>query len=1100
MDDFPNQDEEPTGDFSDFSDDEATQPMPGQGGGVPPSVPASVAASMTPSDMANIDGIDRNEYSDEDIRLVYEIVVRAEAILAEELTPESRLPTHALFLAYDEIIAENGLDPSERHISKLVFMVGGVKGDRSLMEKFKAVMTRMDITLDIDVEIDDDAQSPESDRGYRDDVHYAASDGEGRRNMDGDEDMTNAPSDGDNESNGYKSSGDFMVDDDGSTESIDAVRERLLAEMAEAFRKRRHGPFSLVDTFRTWHTAAHYVNYVLTQSDAAHEADLIDDAIDNFHLWRASSAAAEVAQPDSIPAGAYSKRTERIAIRTHEIWLAKKVLAIWRELNEDECRQAAYARLLALRRSSQESVDYDDRDFKENSHLARLAEKTYRNLALSRAFSGWANRLEEEVGKADVAAAAYEMSLKAKVLGVPRNPAFMDAMRDLLANKMAGAGGANAGPVDIPPAGPVGMPGQAVAPEAEQPEVPAPTLPQQPTHPAPVPPRPRPPVERPVEQPVSTVLVPSQPQIRDFADFQPDSSNPQPTYPAPVPPKPRPPVERPVTSLPVPTQPQTRDVVDTPRPSTAIRVTSMSPPSTAIKDAASCACSTSPVETAHVDKSGDDADDSDYDQWDEQTMLARRHILRMRYFGAWQKYTDKHIRKVEQFGEEVQDERMLQLLSAWREQAAGREYHYTDHEMEMEEIRAYAGVTTALLRWRKRAESKALHQQEVLEHYAERAEYYQRTIQALPVLREKTRQATKKDELLCLYAARTNYYLRSTQAISVWRQKAVVASEKHQLQRAYGERADYYYRTKNTVSAWQYKTKEKRKQRLKDAHLETRRIVKKGMGDRCIKQWREKLEPSYARYDVMNVSLANAVEERGLRQTSQAFTTWRSRAQARTEVEVVGDDVLKQKAVSQWRDAAALRTDIAPEAAEYFEMRTKSRALRAWSLSSLQTTNRPEMVASALEKRERRLLRHGFEKWYGRTADKLAPIELADGTYRPVGQVVGDVQQQGLEHRARGCLNTWRTATGRIASQVPVPEEPYAPTPGRPQLLLGSFGNRETTTPMAPVPSTPVAPMSGFARWQGRDSIMSRPEFGTRTARSDRTTRNPKNLRVSWAA
>ncbi|KAI1825065.1 hypothetical protein F4861DRAFT_502940 [Xylaria intraflava] len=1012
MDDSPNQ-HQPTGDFSDFSDDDATQPelqsRPGYGGAF---------STMGSSDMAQFIAIDRNEYSDEDIRIVYGIVVRAETILAEELTPSTRLPTHALFLAYDEIIAENHLDPNERHISKLVFMVGGVKGQKSLMDKFKAVMARMNITLAIE-----DAQGPGSEHEYRDrDDYYASGDAEDRPTTDDDEYMSNAHSD-DAESNGYKSSGGYMADL--SMESLDIAEEDHLANKAAAFRNRRHGPFSLVATFRKWHSAAHYVAYVCAQSDAARDADLGDAAIDRFHAWRALAAETERAAPDNVPANAYSKRTERIAIRTNQILSTRKAFARWRQLADHKYRQTRNAQILADQMDMQA---YDDDDFKENPQLARLAQRAHRNLVMSRAFTTWSNRVEEEADKAEVAAKAYEMSLKAKALGVSR-----DAIRQLLASKVSNCPGAPAGP--------------ALAPDARQPEPKGPIV-TQPTYAASVSSQSRPTVER----PLSTLAIPTQFQSRNAVDTQPNSAS--------------------------------------ARPSTAIPIIDISSAPAATTNPASCVRATvPPVEPLVASHLSEDADTSDDDHLDEQTMLARRHILRMRYFGAWQRYTSEHVKKVEQFGEEIQDQRIMQSVSTWRDQAASRRQQASDYKVEFEEARSYRKVAEAIPKWRKQSIEKAHHQQQVLEHYAERAEYYQKTTRALPILRHKTKDAEQKEELLRHYAARINYYLRATQAVSIWRQRAQDVSKDHQLKQDYGERADYYYRTRNTLSTWQQRAKERRKQRFKEAHLETRRIVKKGMGERCIKQWREKLEPSYARYEMMNVALVDAVENRGWQQTSRAFTTWRRQAQERTEAAATSDEVVKQKALNQWRTEAAVRRDMEPEAVEHWEMKTKSRALRTWNLSSLQSTNRPEMAASALERKDRKLLRQGFETWYGRTADKLVPVELPDGTYKNVGQVIKDAQQQGIQNQARGFLGTWRAAAETRARQVQ--EDAYAPTPGRPHLLLGTFGNRETTTPLAPVPS--------YSRWQARDSAMGKSEFGARTGRTERT-RNPRNLRVSWAA
>ncbi|KAI8630853.1 hypothetical protein F5Y19DRAFT_36450 [Xylariaceae sp. FL1651] len=1004
MEGFPEQ--QPTGDLSDFSDDEAPQPQRGNHG--------TLFTTMGGADLAQGAVVDRNDYSDEDIKILYEIVIRAEAILTEELTPSSRLPTHALFLAYDEILAEYGLDSSERHISKLVFMVGGVKGQMTMMDKFKAVMARMNITVAIDDPYGSGSEREYLNNNYANNPNVARHHQNDIDNEDvrtNDNYTSNTGISGD-KSDYYESSSGYLPDP--STESFDMTRERHLADRAEAFRKNHHIKFSAVATLRRWHITAHYASSLCSEFDAVREAELREGIGDKLNNWRALAAEAVQAAPNNVPANAYSKRTERIAVRTHEILSTKKALTQWRQLAQDRRRKVWDAQ---LRESELVRQRAENEGFEDNHQLARLAERAHKNLIMSRAFTMWSNRAEEEFTKGEAAAKAYEMSLKAKAFGLTRNRSAMDAMRRLLASRtnLEGDASANSGVIR-----------HTTQPESVVPVVATLThtaFGTSQTH-------------SPSERPSSAIPGVAQFQIRDPAEREPASSA---------------------------TKPSIISATTNQLPATS--------PSTVPPPVVECV---------------DDVSASDDDQIDERTMLARRHILRMRYFGAWEKYTSENVAKAEHFERERQNQRLSQSISIWRNEATSRQEQALESKMEVEGAISYQRVAKALLKWREKTRQNAGYQEQVLENYAERAEYYQRTTKALPVIRESTGKAEQREQMLSYYSERANYYLRTTQALSTWCERARDVLEKHQLQEYYGDRADYFYRTRKTLLEWKNRTKKRRKERLKEAHLETRRIVKKGMGERCIKMWRERLEPSFERFEIMNVVLVDAVEDREWQQTSRALSAWRRRACERTAATATGDAMLKQKAVVQWQEKAALHLDVQAEAEEHWEMKAASRALKNWNLSSLQKANRPEMVANALEKKDRRLLRQGFETWYGRTADKLVPVELPDGTYRNVGQLVGDARQQAIENQARGLLHTWKVAANSKVRQVE--EEAYAPTPGRPRLLLGSLGRRETTTPLAPIPNR--------AHWRARDSAMGRSDFGGRASRSER----PKNLRVSWAA
>ncbi|OLN95303.1 hypothetical protein CCHL11_04812 [Colletotrichum chlorophyti] len=88
-------------------------------------------------------------YSDRDINILHHVVATAQENL--NLLPEGeRLATNALFQAYDDILPTYGIDPEEEHhISRLVFRVGGERGDKSLLGKLHAVLERMGIGLDL---------------------------------------------------------------------------------------------------------------------------------------------------------------------------------------------------------------------------------------------------------------------------------------------------------------------------------------------------------------------------------------------------------------------------------------------------------------------------------------------------------------------------------------------------------------------------------------------------------------------------------------------------------------------------------------------------------------------------------------------------------------------------------------------------------------------------------------------------------------------------------------------------------------------------------------------------------------------------------------
>ncbi|KAI0161191.1 hypothetical protein GGR52DRAFT_563296 [Hypoxylon sp. FL1284] len=886
------------------------------------------------------------DYSDDQIRLLYQIVIRAEAILSE-LTPSSRLPTLALFQAYDEILPEHGMDPDDdQDISKLVFLIGGVRDAISLTEKFKKLMTRIGITLHITRDNSDELST------INDTVDRRLITAKNSYDVTGNHTDSSSH-------DGSDSEGEFAISADGrrshSEENpADVSRiEQHLENSAIAFQRRHYRKFSSVTTLRRWQKRSNFISSLCDQFDAARQADLQEDVESKFHSWRAIAAEAERTPLQFIPANVYSTRIEEVAVRAYEIHTAKIMLRHWRQCAMNQGRKA--------------------REMERPSDpLERVAAKAHRNLMLSRALVNWSNRLEQESEKAQMAAKAYESNLKSRAFGIhnsPPNAVHTSGLR---------------GSLDPPAAS-------------------------------------------------------------DFATSGDDAK-----------------------AAPIREDVGSGAVVDRAGlPNAGGDVDERDPPS----DSADNNCSA-------IDAASNLAD-----EMDETTMLARRHILRMRYYEAWEKHTAEKVSKAKDFEITQRDKRATTALSAWCIQTAQARQKCEHLGYNAARANYYNKAAKALDAWRQEGGEKAQEQDQILRHYATRANFYHQITKALPVWRTEGEHALQQQGVLELYANRAEYYYKTTKLLPLWQEMRDVAVREKQTLVRYAQRADYYYKTRGTILAWHDVAKEKRKQGLREAHLETRRIVKKGMGRRCIAQWRSKLQTSLEEHGAMDAILEDVVGDGEWRQSVEALDTWREKAQDRNEMVLMGDAVVKGKGLERWREQSAYHQDVLLEAEEYWKEKAVPQVLKNWNLRSLQVPNRPLMVANALEKKERRSLRTAFEGWYGRAADRLVPVELVDGTYKSVGQMVEDAQQHGLLGQARGLLNDWK-ATAKEQRETAQPEA-YTPTPGRPHIFLGGLGRRETTTPLAPVPN-----------WRASDTALRGSLAG---ARNSRTGRPGRKLRVSWA-
>ncbi|KAK4455443.1 Sfi1 spindle body protein-domain-containing protein [Podospora aff. communis PSN243] len=104
-----------------------------------------------PSSSSHISSSQNNDgdYSDDDIRLVAEIV-RLGEVIYPNLPERDRLPTTALFQAAEHILPEHGYDADNApsHIDRLIFKIGGQRSGETLSDKFKAVLAGMNIQVE----------------------------------------------------------------------------------------------------------------------------------------------------------------------------------------------------------------------------------------------------------------------------------------------------------------------------------------------------------------------------------------------------------------------------------------------------------------------------------------------------------------------------------------------------------------------------------------------------------------------------------------------------------------------------------------------------------------------------------------------------------------------------------------------------------------------------------------------------------------------------------------------------------------------------------------------------------------------------------------
>ncbi|KAH8677733.1 hypothetical protein BX600DRAFT_450592 [Xylariales sp. PMI_506] len=1059
---------------------------------------------------------DADDYDNHEIQLIFDTVTRAEEILPF-LPSSSRLPTNALFLAYEEILEERGIEaPDGPKLDKLLFKIGGSRYGETIADKFQDVMARMNITVHFDVPgnmgeelISDDDMSWQSDLHEYDDGDVPF-------------DLTDEIQSIDHAAQESLPVG--VLEHPAAVgsplpESVDSlkqgnpeVREVTLQKAVLGFQRHQDKIHSITAVEKWQEKSSRYTRICKLFHDAR-EADFQIGFNDVVIAWNEIAVEVDEMPLDDIPANVYSKRILYLAARAHDIYTTKNALAYWRQR--------------AAERSERNEPSFDKflgKSVEDDLRLSKLAQRAHENLMKSRALSQWSNRAAEERRKAQFAEMAHEMALKSRAFGFrPKLDALASTIRE------------GYEPYDGPPS-----------------EV-APGQPPQYQEPA---------ADKDRSEPIlESDARPSARRTQAILESLKRMGNPILRF-----------ARQSVAANSIAFK------------SASASTSSLLPPDLA---------SSSPVEPRDEEQKGEaeEEEEAPADDYDERTMIARRHILRMRFFQSWKDYTQDHRTRVKDFT-------MQHTLEPWRERSLSMVEKFHDSSRRHDEtvsrdalhnwaaavaqpdgLRAIAEQTRqrnqilsvlkpwvatarqyrrsiqrqrhllalwhdsqtlqgefeqaastfhkhrrleiALRNWRI-ATADAVAKKQEYEGYAQRSDYYRRSHGTIQEWKARSRgnavqMSMKRDaidswyqgcqdhvareDMMTQYASRANYYYSITKSLPAWREATAAALE---LQQELEERCTYSFfdsSSRETIQLWRTLAKQRRKARLRQAHLEVRRLVKKGMGARCVTHWRGRLEYSSNRVEQLERNMSGVTTDRAEDLLAQSLQTWRLQAEDKSQMDTTSTAVVVQKVLLDWRERCNLHGQLETDAQEYWTDRATAKALKDWKLNSLQMDGRRSTVQKHLNK-DRKLLKQSLEGWHAKTIDKLAQVPshinrngLGGAAQDNQNQLPGAGTRRTLFSLGRAVVS--RGGTPQLEDDVDeyVDEESaYAATPGRPQLLLGELGRRQTTTPLAPIPQR--QPWQGASRGPG-DSILGQSASGAVTG--SRVSRTRRNLRVSWA-
>lgn len=369
--------------------------------------------------------------------------------------------------------------------------------------------------------------------------------------------------------------------------------------------------------------------------------------------------------------------------------------------------------------------------------------------------------------------------------------------------------------------------------------------------------------------------------------------------------------------------------------------------------------------------------------------------------------------------------------------------------------------------WKKEARAACYHRQS-MEQDAQNYDYCAVQRSGLQYWRHQYRTLCDNEQ-----AAQRHYEQRMLlQAISIWKARLPLQLS---LQRDC-VRAEFYFLARKTMEKWKAKVADSRAARRRNTYSQLRRQMKIRLLQNTMHQWQRQVAIRSANYE----RATNMQHNRVVLTALDAFDRWRARAEEVTEMEAATKTVAVARFFQTWRRQTLKVQNLSDEARRTFDEALHSKYLKKWGLRVLQYNAQEICAIEVRERAARRRCRRIIEYWAQRTKQNRPSINDApdhDFGGTETSETLDQFDEDFDEHiTQKGNIDLHINALNEehrkpINSTDQVLRTPgYLATPSRKSeratVLARRFGvvNVATTTPMIPL-STPAEKMLR-AQWQ----------------------------------
>lgn len=277
--------------------------------------------------------------------------------------------------------------------------------------------------------------------------------------------------------------------------------------------------------------------------------------------------------------------------------------------------------------------------------------------------------------------------------------------------------------------------------------------------------------------------------------------------------------------------------------------------------------------------------------------------------------------------------------------------------------------------------------------------------------------------------------------LSQWQERT------HHLQQLerWSHNAEFYFLGSKSLKRWKVSIESAKREKRKAAYAQVRRTTKRNLARGVLFGWRHQAQ------EILDLR-ARAFDLNHNRTViigMDIFDRWRARTEDIQELDSICREKILRKRFIAWRDRALAFQDLEVEAIINFQERAQSSAIKKWSLLALQLRAQSRYASEIREKNVKRSFRKAFVYWQQRTAQKR-PIESSHReAHSPLGTTA---RAETWSELGDAEIDEWAKGLDEVNASTPIPG--YLRTPSkRMERVTAAAARFSSTTPRAPLPS-----------------------------------------------